>query len=281
MFYETPPAIAALEDGIGSVQCETQCMPHKGQYELEKEPKPFTAKRKHENGLMRWAKVKSSTNSLYGPGCSLRVHMCFRDPCRADYADTKYGPYGPPVHMQCITCMGPKAAPLLPSTAAPISDPSSITAAVAVSAPSTATAVAAQTPAAAAGAAKRAKFASSPLPSAKRARDGMEVEAYAPEAATSTGASVFSVAEVNSEPAIAAAAQTTGAAQTAVTMDEDESGGGDDIEDDSETSEEYQRPGETFADAERRRNFPPGAPTIRWPLTDFPHGQLIVRRERK
>ena len=121
----------------------------------------------------------------------------------------------------------------------------------------------------------------SPLPSANRARGGMEVEAYAPEAATSTGASVFSVAEVNSEPAIAAAAQTTGAAQTAVTMDEDESGGGDDIEDDSETSEEYQRPGETFADAERRRNFPPGAPTIRWPLTDFPASQLIVRRERK
>ena len=45
---------------------------------------------------------------------------------------------------------------VLPLTAAPIADPSSITTAVAVAAPSTATAVAAQTPAAAAGAAKRA-----------------------------------------------------------------------------------------------------------------------------
>ena len=70
-------------------------MPHKGQYELEKDPKQFTAKRKNENGLFMWAKVKNSNNSLYGPGCSLRVHMCFRDPCRADYADTKYGPCGP------------------------------------------------------------------------------------------------------------------------------------------------------------------------------------------
>ena len=155
MSYETPPAIAALEDGIGSVQCETQCMPHKGQYELEKDPKQFTAKRKNENGLFMWAKVKSSSNSLYGPGCSLRVHMCFHNPCRADYADTKYGPYGPPVHMQCITCMGPKAAPLLPLTAAPVADPSSITTAVAVAAPSTTTAVAAPTPAATAGATKR------------------------------------------------------------------------------------------------------------------------------
>ena len=103
-----------------------------------------------------WAKVKSSSNSLYGPGCSLRVHMCFHNPCRVDWSDAKYGPYGPPVHMQCITCMGPKAAPLLTLTAAPVADPSSITTAVAVAAPSTATAVAAQTPAAAASAAKRA-----------------------------------------------------------------------------------------------------------------------------
>ena len=63
--------------------------------------------------------------------------------------------YGPPVHMQLITCMGPKAAPLLPLTAAPVADPSSIATAVAVAAQSLAAAVAAQTPAAAAGGAKR------------------------------------------------------------------------------------------------------------------------------
>ena len=154
--YTTPPAIAAWESGSESVLCETQLMPHKGQYELEKDPKPLSAERKHEHGLYVWAKVKNSSNSVYGPGHSLRVHMCFHNPCRVDWTDAKYGLYGPPVHMQCITCMGPKAAPLLPWTAAPVADPSSITTAVAVAAPSTATAVAAQTPAAAAGAAKRA-----------------------------------------------------------------------------------------------------------------------------
>ena len=99
--------------------------------------------------------MKLSSNSVYGPGHSLRVHMCFHNPCRVDWSDTKYGPYGQPVHMQCITCMGPIAAPLLPLTAAPVADPSSITTAVAVAAPSTTTAVAAPTPAATAGATKR------------------------------------------------------------------------------------------------------------------------------
>ena len=155
MFFETPPAIAALEDGKGSVLCETQLMPHKGQYELERDPKPATAKRKNENGLHIWAKVKNSSNSLYGPGHSIRVHMCFDDPCEANFQDSKYGTYGPPVHMQCIKCIGPKAAPLLPLTAAPVADPSSITTALAVAAQSTTAAVAAQTPAATAGATKR------------------------------------------------------------------------------------------------------------------------------
>ena len=118
-------------------------------------PKAIYGKAENENGLFMWAKVKSSSNSLYAPGCSLRVHMCFHNPCRADYADTKCGPYGPPVHMQCITCMGPKAAPLLPLTAAPVADPSSITTAVAVVGKSTTTVVAALMPAATVGATKR------------------------------------------------------------------------------------------------------------------------------
>ena len=155
MFFETPPAIAAFEDGKDSVLCETQLMPHKGQYELIRDPKPATAKRKNASGLHIWAKVKSSSNSLYGPGHSIRVHMCFDDPCAATFQDSKYGSYGPPVHMQCIKCIGPKAAPLLPLTAAPVADPSSITTTLAVAAQSTTAAVAAQTPAATAGATKR------------------------------------------------------------------------------------------------------------------------------
>ena len=131
-------------------------MPHKGQYELEIYRCPPSRKTKNENGLMIWAKVKHSTNSLYGPGHTLKVHMCFQNPCRVHWKDDKYGPYGPPVHMQCITCMGPRAAPLSQFTAAPVADPSSIATAVDVVAPSTATAVAAQTHAADAGAAKRA-----------------------------------------------------------------------------------------------------------------------------
>ena len=44
--YTTPPAIAAWEFGSESVLCETQFMPHKGQYELEKDTQPLSAKRK-------------------------------------------------------------------------------------------------------------------------------------------------------------------------------------------------------------------------------------------
>ena len=149
-------------------------MPHKGQYELTIDPNPVSQKHKNENGLYIWAKVKRSSNSLYGPDAKpLRVHMCFHNPCRANWCESKYGPYGQPVHMQCITCMGPKAAPLLPLTAAPVADPSSIHTAVAVAAPSTTTAVAAPTPAATAGATKRVameRIRASALQSAREIR---------------------------------------------------------------------------------------------------------------
>ena len=155
--YTTPAAVAAWERGSAeTVLCETQLMPHKGQYELEQDPSPPSRKTKNEDGLMIWARVKASSNAVYAPGALLKVHMCFHNPCRAHWTDAKYGGRGIPVHMQCITCIGPKAAPLLPLTAAPVADPSSITEPVAVpAAPSTTTpaAVAAQTPAAAAVAA--------------------------------------------------------------------------------------------------------------------------------
>ena len=100
---------------------------------------------KNSNGTYGWAIVVESSNAIYGPGTHIRVLICAHNPCRVVYSDTKYGPYGPPVHMQCITCMGPTAAPLLPLTAAPVAEPSSTT--TAVDAPSsTTTAVAAYTP---------------------------------------------------------------------------------------------------------------------------------------
>ena len=110
-------------------------MPHKGQYELEYDPKPTTGTTKNKNGTTAWVIIKNSTNAIYGPGKGLKVHICTHNPCVAQWTDGKYGAYGPPVHMQRITCMGPTAAPLLPLTAAPIAEPSSTTTAVAACTP--------------------------------------------------------------------------------------------------------------------------------------------------
>ena len=106
-----------------SVLCATQTMPHKGQYELTWDPNPQSTKTKNDNGTRVWAIVKRSTNAVYGPGTKLKVHMCAHNPCQAVSSDSKYGSYGPPVHMQGITCIGPTAAPLLPVTAAPVAEP--------------------------------------------------------------------------------------------------------------------------------------------------------------
>ena len=74
-------------------------------------------------------------------------HVCAHNPCRVNLSDSKYGLYGPPLHMQLITCMGPTAAPFLPLTGAPVAEPSSATTAVTVAEQSsTTTAVAAGTP---------------------------------------------------------------------------------------------------------------------------------------
>ena len=136
-----------LESGAVGALCETQCMPHKGQYKLTWDPHPPSRKTKNENGTNVWAIVKRSTDAVYGAGKSLRVHMCAHNPCRVGWTDCKYGPYGPPLHMQRITCMGPTAAPLLPLPAAPVAEPSSTTTAVTVAdQSSTTTAVAADTP---------------------------------------------------------------------------------------------------------------------------------------
>ena len=77
-----------------------------------------------------WARVKNSSNSVYGPGQSLRVHMCAHNPCRVHInalRRSRYTQYGPPVHMQRITCID--------QTAAPFVEPSSTTTAVAAYTP--------------------------------------------------------------------------------------------------------------------------------------------------
>ena len=85
---------------------------------------------------MYWSKSNKSTDAVYGPGKSLRVHICGHNPCRAQWeCESKYSVYVLPVHMQLITCMGPTAALLLPLTAAPIAEPSATTTAVAACTP--------------------------------------------------------------------------------------------------------------------------------------------------
>ena len=122
--------------GAVGVLCETQCMPHRGQYELIWDPKPPSRMTKNPNVTYVWAIVKRSTNVRFGPGTSLRVHMCAHNPCLMRRpTSTKYGPS---VHMQCMTCMDPTTAPLLHPTAAPAAEPSSTTTAVAAYTPTVA-----------------------------------------------------------------------------------------------------------------------------------------------
>ena len=107
-------------------------MPHTGQYELTWMENPPTRKTPNQNGIKGWAVNNKSTNAVYGPGKSFRVHICAHNPCRARWDPARYGiTHGTPVHMQRITCMGPAAAPVLVWTAAPIADPSTIKTAVA------------------------------------------------------------------------------------------------------------------------------------------------------
>ena len=108
------------ESGVKTLLCEAQTLSHKGQYELTWDPKAIARKRRNHNGTYGWAIVRRSSNAVYGCGTRLRIHLCAHNPCGVGWADSTYGHYGPPVHMQPITCMGPAAAPLLPPAAAPL-----------------------------------------------------------------------------------------------------------------------------------------------------------------
>ena len=123
-------AVAAMAECL---LCETTDMPHRGQYELTWMENPPTRQSPNPNGITAWVVIKRSTNAVYGPGKSLKVHICAHNPCLVKWKAERYGPAGPVVHMQRITCMGPAAAPVLVWTAAPIADPSAIKTAVAVS----------------------------------------------------------------------------------------------------------------------------------------------------
>ena len=83
-----------------------------------------------------------SSNPNYPLGKMFRAHLCGHNPCKVVWKSEKYGVYGPPVHMQPITCMGPAAAPRLPLTAAAaVAEPSTTTTAVVAPTTSSAAAV--------------------------------------------------------------------------------------------------------------------------------------------
>ena len=57
---------------------------------------------KNPNGTTGYAKVISRSGGAGGleTGCALRVHRCAWNPCQVVWSDNKYGPVGPPMHLQ-------------------------------------------------------------------------------------------------------------------------------------------------------------------------------------
>ena len=111
----------------GRVLGETAHPTYRGQYEWEWSTDPtLTRVNKNANGTSGWGNVYRSSNPAYPQGKVIKMHLCAHNPCQANYFDGKYGVFGPPVHMQGITCMGPAAAPLLPLTAAAPASPKDV-----------------------------------------------------------------------------------------------------------------------------------------------------------
>ena len=54
----------------------------------------------NDNGTSGWAKIVKSTNALHPPDAICRIHLCAHNPCQAVWPATKYGPLGPPMHLQ-------------------------------------------------------------------------------------------------------------------------------------------------------------------------------------
>ena len=52
-------------------------------------------------GTTGWAHIhRRSGGVTHDPPEVCRVHICRNNPCTADWARSKYGPYGPPIHVQ-------------------------------------------------------------------------------------------------------------------------------------------------------------------------------------
>ena len=69
-------------------------------YEFEWNHKFKTKPKSNEHGTSGWATVLHSSNPKYLPGMICRFHLCKHNPCKADYAVSKYGQVGPPIHLQ-------------------------------------------------------------------------------------------------------------------------------------------------------------------------------------
>ena len=69
---------------------------------------------KNPAGISGWARRD---------GKSMRLHVCFNDPCTARYPDSKYGDVGPPTHVRLITTAlvaATEKAIVAPSSANPV-----------------------------------------------------------------------------------------------------------------------------------------------------------------
>ena len=75
--------------------------PRDGYYEFHwsrSRPLPLT----NENGISGWGRIVRTTNAVYPyrhPPAQYRIHLCSFQPCRAKYPHSRYGEFGPPLHL--------------------------------------------------------------------------------------------------------------------------------------------------------------------------------------
>ena len=69
------------------------------------------------NGSSGWARVLRSGGGDVSEGACRRAHQCARNPCIARRAASKYGPMGPPIHVQPVDPAAVSFGPSPPSSA--------------------------------------------------------------------------------------------------------------------------------------------------------------------
>ena len=73
------------------------------------------------SGSSGWARMLRSCESYIPVDKTRRVHRCAHNPCRARWDAIKYGPVGPPIHVQTVDAgeasFGPESAELPTGTA--------------------------------------------------------------------------------------------------------------------------------------------------------------------